>query len=49
MPLRQRAHLGDAIGNLLAEQHAAAAGLGALPDHDLDRVGACADRRGFMP
>ena len=35
----QRAHLGDALGDLLAQQHAAAAGLGALPDHDLDRVG----------
>ena len=37
--LRQRAHLGHALGNLLPEQHAAAAGLGALPDHDLDGVG----------
>ena len=27
------------VGDLLAEQHAAAAGLGALPDHDLDGVG----------
>ena len=36
----QRAHLGDALGDLLAEQHAAAAGLGALADDDLDRVGA---------
>ena len=36
---RQRAHLGDALGDLLAEQHAAAAGLGALADHDLDGVG----------
>ena len=39
MPFRQVAHLGDARRDLLAEQHAAAAGLGALPDHDLDRVG----------
>ena len=39
MPSRQRAHLGDALRDLLAEQHAAAAGLGALADHDLDRVG----------
>ena len=48
MPFGQRAHLGDAVGDLLAEQHAAAAGLGALADHDLDRVGR---RRssGFMP
>ena len=37
--LRQRAHLGDAVGDLLAEQHAAAAGLGALADDDLDGVG----------
>ena len=36
----QRAHVGDALGDLLAEQHAAAAGLGALADDDLDRVGA---------
>ena len=27
------------FGDLLAEQHAAAAGLGALADHDLDGVG----------
>src|SRR5215471_15115528 len=39
-PLRQRAHLSDAIGDLLAEQHAAAAGLGTLADHDLDRIAA---------
>ena len=39
MPSRQRAHLGDALGDLLAEQHAAAAGLGALADHHLDGVG----------
>ena len=38
--LRQRAHLGHAVGDLVAEQHAAAAGLGALADDDLDRVGA---------
>ncbi len=38
--LRQGAHLGHAVGDLLAEQHAAAAGLGALTDHDLDGVGA---------
>ena len=46
--LRQVAHLGDAVGDLLAEQHAAAAGLGALADDDLDGVGR---RRssGFMP
>ena len=37
-PLRQRAHLGHAIGDLVAEQHAAAAGLCALADHHLDRV-----------
>ena len=36
---RQGAHPGDALGDLLAEQHAAAAGLGALAEHDLDRVG----------
>ena len=37
---RKRAHAGDALGNLLAEQHAAAAGFRALADDDLDRVGA---------
>ena len=37
---RQRAHLGDAIGDLVAEQHPSAAGLRALPDDDLDRVAA---------
>ena len=37
--LGQRAHLGDARRNLLTEQHAAAAGLGALADDDLDGVG----------
>ena len=36
---RQGAHPGDALGDLLAEQHAAAAGLGALAEHDLDGVG----------
>ena len=40
MPLRQVAHLGHAVGDLLAQQHPAAARLGALADHDLDRVGA---------
>ena len=40
MPFGQVAHLGDALGDLLAQQHAAAARLGALADHDLDRVGA---------
>ena len=35
---RQVAHLRDPIGDLLAEQDAAPAGLGALADHDLDRV-----------
>ena len=34
-----RAHGGDAIGNLLAEQHAAATRLGALPHHHFDGVG----------
>ena len=34
----QIAHLGDAIRNLLAQQHAAAAGLGALADDDFDGV-----------
>ena len=38
--LGQVAHLGHAVGDLLAEQHAAAARLGALADHDLDRVAA---------
>ncbi len=36
----QVAHLGNALGDLLAQQHAAAAGLRALPDHHLDRIGA---------
>ena len=38
--LRQRAHRGDPLGDLEPEQHAAAAGLGALADHHLDRIGA---------
>ena len=37
--LGQRAHPRDAVGDLLAEQHSAAAGLGALAEHHLDRVG----------
>jgi hypothetical protein len=37
---REVAHLGDAVGDVLAEEHPAAAGLGALSDDDLDRVGA---------
>ena len=37
--LRQGAHPGDAFGDLLAQQHSAAAGLGALAEHDLDGVG----------
>src|SRR5438034_11264968 len=36
--LRQTAHVGDAIGDLLAEQHAAAAGLRPLPAHHFDRI-----------
>ncbi len=36
----QVAHLGHAVGDLVAEQHAAAARLGPLADHHLDRVGA---------
>ena len=36
----QAPHFGDARADLLAEQHAAAAGLRALADDDLDRVGA---------
>jgi hypothetical protein len=35
----QGAHAGDPVGDLLPEQHPAAAGLGALAEHDLDRVG----------
>ena len=37
--LRQAAHLRHAVGNLLAQQHAAAAGLGALANHDFDGIG----------
>ena len=37
---RQVAHLRHAVGDLLAQQHPAAARLGALADHDLDRVAA---------
>ena len=37
--LGQGAHPGDALGDLLPEQHSAAAGLGALAEHDLDGVG----------
>src|SRR3990170_1472421 len=33
------AHLGHAVGDFLPEQHAAAAGLGALTDHDLNGIG----------
>src|SRR5258708_17725142 len=39
-PGRQRPHPGDALGDFLAEQHAAAAGLRALADNDLDGVAA---------
>ena len=39
MPLGRVRMVGDAVGDLLAEQHAAAAGLGALADHHLDGVG----------
>ena len=38
MPGGQVAHLGHAVGDLLAEQDPAAARLGALADDDLDRV-----------
>ena len=38
-PLRQVAHRCDAVGDLVTEQHPAAAGLRALADDDLDRVG----------
>ena len=34
----QRAHAGDPFADLLAEEHPAASGLGALTDDDLDRV-----------
>ena len=36
---RQVAHAGHPLGDLLAEQHAAAAGLRPLPDNHLDGVG----------
>src|SRR5690606_15970165 len=36
---RQRAHGGNALGDLLPEQHAAATRLGALADDDLDGIG----------
>jgi hypothetical protein len=47
-PLRQVAHRRDAVGDLVSEQHPAAARLRALADDDLDRVGL---RRssGFIP
>jgi hypothetical protein len=35
----QRPHARNAGIHLLAEQHAATAGLGALADHDLDCIG----------
>ena len=35
----QRAHLRDLLADLHAEQHPAGAGLGALADDDLDRIG----------
>jgi hypothetical protein len=38
--LRQVAHLGDPVGDLVPEQHAAPAGLRPLADDDLDRVAA---------
>ena len=37
---RQVAHLGHALGDLHAQQHAAAAGLGPLPHHHLDGIAA---------
>ena len=37
--LRKLTHFRDAVGNLLPEQHTAAAGFRTLPDHDLDRIG----------
>jgi hypothetical protein len=37
-PLRKVAHLGDAVGDLVAEQHSAPARLRALADDHLDRV-----------
>ena len=39
-PLRKVAHLRNAVGDLLAEQHSTAAGLCSLTDNDLDRIGA---------
>src|SRR5690349_24908102 len=36
--LRQRTHLRDAGTDLLPEQHSAATRLGALADHDFDRI-----------
>ena len=36
---RKRPHVGHPLVDLLAEQQAAAAGLGSLADHDLDGVG----------
>ena len=36
--LGQRPHFRHAVGNLLTEQHAAAAGLGALSNDNLDRI-----------
>ena len=39
MPCGQRPHSRDPFGDLLAQQHSAAAGLGALAEHHLDRVG----------
>jgi hypothetical protein len=38
-PLRQVAHLGDAVGDLVPEEHAAPARLRALTDDHLDRIG----------
>ena len=35
---RQRPHVRDALGDLLAEQHAASARLCSLPDNDFDRI-----------
>ena len=37
--LGQGPHLGDAVADLLAQQHAAAAGLGPLAEHHLDSIG----------
>ena len=48
MPLGKVRICCDAVGDLLAEQHAAAAGFGALSDHDFDGVG-LRRSRGFMP